>query len=154
MAIKEMLLHGYTNHVDGAVHQSGKLGYTAVNKTIVVNSKAQRNVYIFEIALPSKDIIRLLKSYVEGIDFDGPAGYCSVTCLPSGQLLVNLSATKNDGSNEVIWKTDIIDNVYDPYTTGVAAGTEAILIAIEYARSNPNQSALRALIREVIAAGS
>jgi hypothetical protein len=154
MAIKEMLLHGYTNHVDGDTHPDGKFAYVLITKNETINGKAQRNVHIFEVYVPTQLIVRKVKSYTEGIDFPGPAGYCSVTCLPTGQLLVNLSATKLDGSNEVIWKTDLIDDVYPPYKTGIAAGTEAILVAIEYARTNPDQSSLRALIREVIAAGS
>lgn len=148
-----MLKHGYTNHVDGEALPDGNFAYVAVTKNETINGKAQRNVHIFELVLPYRLITRLVRSYVEGVDFLGPAGYCSVTCLPQGHLLVNLAATKNDGSNEVIWKTDLIADVFPPYKTGVAAGTEALLIAINYARTNPDQSALRALIREVITAG-
>lgn len=104
-----MLAHGYTNHVDGAVNSDGTKGYIAVNKNITVNGKAQRNVYIFEVALPSNYITRLVRSYIEGIDFPGPAGYSSVTYLPYNKLWVNLAATKSDGSNEVIWKSEVID---------------------------------------------
>lgn len=154
MAITEMLKHGYTNHVDGDVHPNGKLAYVIVNKNETVNGKAQRNVHVFEVALPAKTITRLVKSYIEGVDFQGPAGYCSVSCMPTGQLLVNLAATKNDGSGEVIWKTDLIDNVYKPYNIGPSAGTEALLVALAYARTNPDQSDLRRLIREVMANGS
>lgn len=153
MAIKEMLLHGYTNHVDADVLPSGEFGYVLVTKNETVNGKSQRNIHVFEVWIPGLLITRLVKSYIEGKDFPGPAGYCTVTCLPTGQLFVNLSATKSDGSAEVIWKSDVIDNVYKPYSTGVAAGTEALLAAITYARSNPEQSQLRALIREVYANG-
>lgn len=154
MAITEMIKHGYTNHVDADVLPDGKMGYVIITKNETVNGKAQRNVHVFEVALPSRAITRLVKSYIEGVDFPGPAGYCTVTCLASGQLWVNLSATKSDGSGEVIWKADIIDNVYKPYNIGPSAGTEALLVALKYARTNPDQSDLRKLIREVLAAGS
>ena len=154
MTIKEMLPHGYTNHVDADVLPDGKTAYVLITKNETIKGKAQRNVHIFEVALPSKTIVRLVKSYIEGIDFPGPAGYCSVTCMPTGQLLVNLSATKTDGSQEVVWKLDLIDNVYKPYNIGPSAGTEALLVALKYARTNPEQSDLRKLIREVLAAGS
>jgi hypothetical protein len=154
MPIQEMLPHGYTNHVDADVLPDGRLAYVIINKNEIMNNKLGRNVHVFEVALPSRIIIRKVKSYVEGVDFPGPAGYCTVLCLPTGQLFVNLSATKTDGSGEVIWKSDVIDNVFQPYTTGIQAGTEALLAAIQYARTNPNQSELRKLIREVIALGS
>lgn len=104
-----MLVHGYTNHVDADIKPDGTIGYVLITKNENVNGKTQRNVHIFEVSLPGNYIIRKVKSYVEGVDFPGPAGYCTVAYLPYNKLWVNLSATKNDGSNEVIWKSDIID---------------------------------------------
>ena len=153
MTVKEMLAHGYTNHVDADSLPDGKTAYVLVNKNDTVNRKAQRNLHLFEVDIATKTIKRVIKSYTEGVDFPGPAGYCSVTCLPTGQLLVNLSATKSDGSGEVVWKLDVIDGVYPPYNIGPSAGTEALLVSLAYARSNPEQSDLRRLIREVIANG-
>jgi hypothetical protein len=107
--IKEMLIHGYTNHVDGATNTDGTLGYALITKNETIDGKSQRNVHIFEVALPGLWIIRKIKSYTEGIDFPGPAGYCSVTYLPTHKLWVNLSAAKSDGSGEIIWKSEVID---------------------------------------------
>lgn len=110
MAIKEMLLHGYTNHVDSDVRPDGTIGYALITKNETINGKAQRNIHIFEVALPGNYIIRKVISYVEGVDFPGPAGYCSVTYIAAtNQLWVNLSATKSDGSGEVIWKSDVVN---------------------------------------------
>ncbi len=153
-----MLKTGYTNHVDAALHPHGKLAYVIVNKTVTgADRKQSRDVHIFEVEVATQHITRLIKSYDEGVDIPGPAGYCSVAILPNGNLFVNIAAARADTPAEIVWLTDILDKditgkaIAPPYN--VSTATEALLVAINYARTNPDQSSLRALIREVLAAG-
>lgn len=159
MALKPMLKTGYTNHVDAALHKNGELAYVIVNKVIPgADRKQSRDVHIFEVKVPENILLRKIKSYTERVDMPGPAGYCTVDILPNGFLLVNLAIARADNPLEIVWHTDVLSvdelgrPIAPPYST--TTGTEDIVAAIEYARSNPDQSRLRALIREVIAAGS
>lgn len=104
-----MLKTGYTNHVDADISNDGKYGYVIVNKVVPgANGKQSRDVHIFEVLLPQLLIIRKIKSYVEGIDMPGPAGYCAVKYLPNNTLWVNLSIARQDNPNEIVWHSEII----------------------------------------------
>jgi len=255
MAITYIYQKGYTNHIDVDVHPNGKSAYLIINKTETVSGKSQRNVRIVEVDVETKMVVREIKRYVEGTDMFGPAGYCSIHCLPNGSLFVGLAIARDNDPTQIVGAFDVVENVipvFDPtsgnttiptptetidqlardmaiqalnkladvakslnayatttelnslinntisnahdYTdTSVVAlptkdyvwsniadrisieisalgtglpsvfasdifkryirklGTEALIVAIEYARTNPDQSSLRKLIREVIA---
>lgn len=254
MSITYIYQKGYTNHVDVDVHPNGKSAYLIINKTETVDGKSQRNLRIVEVDVASKLVTREIKRYVEGTNMFGPAGYCSIKCLPNGGLFAGLAIARDNDPTQIVAGFDIIENVipvFDPTSdnttiptpveivdqvarnmaadalnklvdmsnaikvyatitqlneavngvnartdtivsalptkdyvwsniadrisveiasigTGVPTvfehdvfkryirklGTEALLVAIEYARTNPDQSSLRKLIREIILAGS
>ena len=104
-----MLKTGYTNHVADAINANGTLGYVIVNKVVPgTNGKQSRDIHIFEVALPSLTIVRKLKSYTEGVDMPGPAGYGSITYLPNNTLWVNLAIARADNANDIVWHSEII----------------------------------------------
>lgn len=154
--LKPLLKTGYTNHVDADIHQNGKLAYIIVNKVIpTADRKQSRDVHIFEIDIPTLAIIRKIKSYVERVDMPGPAGYCSIDILPNGSLLVNLAIARADDADDIVWHVEILDKdeLGKPIAPAYMTAQQTLLTAIDYARSNPDQSSLRALIREVVTAG-
>ena len=158
MALKAMLKTGYTNHVDADVHPDGDYAYVIVNKVVPgADRKQSRDVHIFEVYIPTLIIVRKIKSYTERVDMPGPAGYCTVKLRPDGSLLVNLAIARQDNPDDIVWHTELLTvderglPIGKPWSTKSAQQT--ILDAIEYAKTNPDQSALRGLIREVIANG-
>lgn len=107
--LKPMLKTGYTNHVDADIRPDGQYGYVIVNKVVPnASGKQSRDVHIFEVFIPTLVITRKVKSYVEGIDMPGPAGYCTVKYLPDNTLWVNLAIARQDNANEIVWHTEIV----------------------------------------------